>query len=77
MNKQQQIGDNKEIINQFLNDCRGRGLSKATIDVYEININYLMEYLDSEKMELRNITTKTIQDYKNHLMNNTNRNNRL
>lgn len=75
MNKQQQIGDNKEIINQFLNDCRGRGLSKATIDVYEININYLMEYLDSEKIELRNITTKTIQDYKSHLMNNTNRNN--
>lgn len=74
LNKNQTDGNTKEVINQFLNDCRGRGLSKATIDVYEVNINYLLEYL-GEGAELKSITTKTIQDYKNHLINNTNRNN--
>lgn len=75
MNKEQLTGDTKEVIQEFINDCKSRGLSKATIDVYEININYLIDYLDSKKLDLKNVSTKVIQDYKSHLVNNTNRNN--
>ena len=75
MNKEQLTGDTKEVIQEFINDCKSRGLSKATIEVYEININYLVDYLDSKKMDLKNVSTKVIQDYKSYLVNNTNRNN--
>jgi integrase/recombinase XerD len=75
MNKEQMTGDTKEVIQEFINDCKSRGLSKATINVYEININYLIDYLDSQKMDLKNVSTKVIQDYKSYLVNNTNRNN--
>lgn len=75
MNKDQLTGDTKEVIDEFIKDCESRGLSKATIEVYKININYLVEYLDSKKMDLKKVSTKTIQDYKSHLVNNTNRNN--
>lgn len=74
-NNQKRIVDTKDIIDEFINSCIGKGLSESTIRVYKTNINYLMKYLDSKKIDLKNITTGIFKDYKTYIVSSTERNN--
>lgn len=75
MNNQQEIRDTKDIIEEFMNECKSKGLSKSTLQVYQTNIKYLMNYLDSKKIKLKDVKTNIINDYKEYTILTTERNN--
>ena len=68
------ITSTEDIEQVFLLDCRSRNLSEFTIRTYRVNIEYLMKYLKTNDINFTDISSKTINDYKLHLIENTDRN---
>lgn len=68
------ITNTEDIEQVFLLECMSRNLSEFTIRTYRVNIQYLMEYLKTNDINFTDISSKTINDYKLHLMENTDRN---
>ena len=68
------ITSTEDIEQVFIQECRSRNLSEFTIRTYRVNIQYLMKYLAEKNILLGDISSKTINDYKLYLMENTDRN---
>ena len=74
-NKRSKLITSTEDIEQvFIQECKSRNLSEFTIRTYRVNIEYLMKYLNERNISLSDISSKTINDYKLHLIENTDRN---
>lgn len=63
-----------EVKEEFLTDCKCRGLAQTTINGYHHNIKYFNDYLVECECELSDISSRVINAYKIYLMENTNRN---
>jgi len=68
------ITSTEDIEQVFLLECKSRNLSEFTIRTYRVNIEYLMKYLKTNDINFTDISSKTINDYKLHLIENTDRN---
>lgn len=64
----------EDIEQVFIQECKSRNLSEFTIRTYRVNIEYLMKYLKTNDINFTDISSKTINDYKLYLIENTDRN---
>lgn len=64
----------EEVKEEFLTDCKYRGLAQTTLNAYHHNIRYFNSYLIECDCELSDISSRVINAYKIYLMENTNRN---
>ena len=73
-NSTKRVANTEDIEQVFIQECKSRNLSEFTIRTYRVNIEYLMKYLGETNICLGDISSKTIQEYKVYLMDNTDRN---
>ena len=64
----------EDVKQEFITDCKCRGLSDCTVRAYHYNLTYFNDYLADTNIRLGDINTQTINSYKIHLMEHTNRN---
>lgn len=64
----------EQLENDFIKDCKIRGLSDVTIRGYKTNIGYFKKYLEKTGIKLSDLSYDSIKEYNIYLMNNTNRN---
>ncbi len=58
---------NTQLIEEFIDDCRVRGLTEGTITSYRSNINLFCDYFKRENFSLLSITKNDIRRYISHL----------
>ena len=64
----------EQLENDFIKDCKIRGLSDVTIKGYKTNIGYFKTYMQKTGIKLSDLSYDSIKEYNIYLMNNTNRN---
>ena len=64
----------EDVKQEFITDCKCRGLSDTTIKAYHYNLTYFNDYLQEKQITLSDLSNSTINSYKIYLMEHTNRN---
>ena len=64
----------EEVKDEFITDCKCRGLADCTIKAYHYNLTYFNDYLQEKQITLSDLSNSTINSYKIYLMEHTNRN---
>lgn len=64
----------EDVKQEFITDCKCRGLSDTTIKAYHYNLTYFNDYLQENQITLSDLSNSTINSYKIYLMEHTNRN---
>ena len=65
----------QDCYNEWITYCQARGLKPVTLNGYEVNFKYFIDWYGDANQPITNITKSTLQDYIKHLQNATNRNN--